>query len=510
MSIGVGIDIGASAVKVAVVRSAYRKTSLEALASAEIAASGGVAEALRAAVAAALGGKPFDASSVAIEGFRAAVHTLSLPASAQKALGEVLPFELEAALPVEMSESVFDYRVLAKPRIAGATEEALKIDVLVVVARTDDVKARIDLVKSALGSEPERVSVGAFPLANLLATTPVLAEAGPVVVVDLGMKASEVLFLVNGEPVFARTLSFGTQGLPATAPKLARELRVTVAAYRSAGGSSPTRVFLCGGGAFVSGAEAFLAGELELPVETLPAPSVDLTLIGPERTTELPRFAKAIGLALGIGGRVPAIDLRRGPLAYERGFAWIREKIPVLAGLAAVIVVSFFFSAWAQLHAANKDRERFEGALSTVTREVLGEETNSASHAQELLSQQTVVTDEDPMPHADVFDVMVKLSEDISPSTVHDIEELDVAKGHVVVHGIVGTIPEAQSIATSLTNEKCFSDVKITRTNQVPGGERQKYVLEFDIKCPEDQKGTGKKPSSSSGAASGASSSGGK
>jgi len=88
---------------------------------------------------------------------------------------------------------------------------------------------------------------------------------------------------------------------------------------------------------------------------------------------------------------------------------------------------------------------------------------------------------------------MVKLSEDIPQSMVHDVEELDVQKGHVVVHGIVGTIPDAQSIAGSLRAERCFADVKITRTTQVIGGDRQKYVLELDQRCPEDIKGGGKK-----------------
>jgi general secretion pathway protein L len=76
---------------------------------------------------------------------------------------------------------------------------------------------------------------------------------------------------------------------------------------------------------------------------------------------------------------------------------------------------------------------------------------------------------------------------------VHDVEELDVQKGHVVVHGIVGTIPDAQSIAGSLRAERCFADVKITRTTQVIGGDRQKYVLDLDEKCPEDVKGGTKK-----------------
>ena len=63
---------------------------------------------------------------------------------------------------------------------------------------------------------------------------------------------------------------------------------------------------------------------------------------------------------------------------------------------------------------------------------------------------------------------------------------------------------------TALKNEHCFSDVKISRTNQVVGGERQKYVMEFDLKCPEDQKASaGKKPSGAASASPAASASAG-
>jgi general secretion pathway protein L len=109
------------------------------------------------------------------------------------------------------------------------------------------------------------------------------------------------------------------------------------------------------------------------------------------------------------------------------------------------------------------------------------------------LTAQTTLSDEDPLPHADAFDVMVKLSEVIPSSMKHDVEELDVQKGHVVVHGVVGSIPEAEQIKSSLAAERCFPDPKITRTNAQVGSDRQKYVLEFDIKCPEDVKGSDKK-----------------
>jgi general secretion pathway protein L len=487
----VGIDIGTTAIKVAVLRTAYRKMQLVALGSCDVALAGSVPDAIRGAMSAAMGEKVTagDGIATAVPGALGAFRQLTLPQSAQKQLAEVLPFELESLVPFDMADAVYDFRIMTRTE---ATPEG-QIPLFAAICRTEDVRARIDLVKSALNAEPERVGIGGFPLANLVALSPQLADPGPIVIVDLGTQSSELLVLRAGEPLFARAISFGTQGLPGTAPRLAREIRTTIAAFRATGGAPPVKIVLCGGGSFVSGAQVFLGGELGLPVEVIAPPVLDASTIPPEKLAELPRFAKALGLAVGLTGRAVGFNLRTGPLSYERGFAWVKEKIPVLAGLAAVVAVSFLFTAWSQMYAQGKDKETLEKALAVVTKEVLNEETTSAARAQELLGQQTALNDEDPLPHADAFDVMVKLSEDIPQSMVHDIEELDVQKGHVVVHGVVGTIPDAQAIATSLRAERCFTEVKITRTNQMVGSDRQKYVLEFDVKCPEDSKGTKKK-----------------
>jgi general secretion pathway protein L len=499
MSTWLGIDIGTTAVKVAAIRTAYRKVQLVGLASVEVAQAGGVAEALTQAAHAVMGdrGGLGDAIAISLEGQRGTVKVLGLPASAQKQLAEVLPFELESALPFDIEEAVFDYRVLPGLRETKGEELA----VLVGVAKTADVAARIDLVKTALAAEPERVGIGAFPIANLLPYVPALGE-GVVAVVDLGTVSSDVIVMKGGEPLFARTVALGTKGLPGTAAKLARELRTTIAAHRALGGEAPTRLLLCGGGAYVSGAEAFLSSALEIPVEVLPMPALEMANVAPEHNAALARFAKAIGLALGLGPRSAGLNLRKGPLAFERGFAWVKEKVPLLAGLAAVILVSFLFSAWAQLYAKSKEKTVLEGALSLVTKDVLNEETSSASRANELLASQTTLADEDPLPHADSFDVMVKISELIPPSMTHDVEELDIQKQHVILHGIVGSIPDAQAIKTSLESERCFSDPKITRTTAQVGGTAQKYVLEFDIKCPEDVKGGAKKSAAAAGSSS--------
>jgi general secretion pathway protein L len=503
MPIWLGIDIASASVKVAVVRSTYRKVALARLTGADVAANGGLAEAIRVAVMQALQGEAqaADAVAVAIDGSRVAIHRLALPATAQKQLADVLAYELEAQVPFELATSVFDWRLLE--RSLGQEE----LPLVAAVARVEDVRTCIDLIKEAVGQEPERVGVGAFALATLVPFVPALEEEDAVAIVDLGSKTSEILVLERGEPVFARTISAGTAGLPGTAPRLARDIGVSFAAHRARGGLAPTRVYLCGEGAFEKGAEGYLSSALELPVRLLPEPSIDLTAMPPE-AHELPRHAKAIALALSLAGRGAGMNLRRGPLAFERSFAWVRERIPLLAGLAATILVSFVFSTWTRLYAVHREHEALEAALASVTKEVLGTEATSAQDAQDLLSKEAALTDEDPMPHADAFDMMVQLSDAVPSSVKHDVEEFDVQKGHVLVRGVVGSIPDAQSIASALSESKCLNDVKIKSTTQAVGSDRQKYVLELDLRCPEDVKNVPKKKgetsTSGSAAASGA------
>ncbi|HMR76459.1 MAG TPA: general secretion pathway protein GspL, partial [Polyangiaceae bacterium] len=66
------------------------------------------------------------------------------------------------------------------------------------------------------------------------------------------------------------------------------------------------------------------------------------------------------------------------------------------------------------------------------------------------------------------------------------IEDFDMQRGHLKLSGVVGSTQDAQQIATALKEVKCFEDVKISKITQVVNSDRQKYVLELDVRCPED------------------------
>ncbi|KYG08356.1 general secretion pathway protein GspL [Sorangium cellulosum] len=476
-----GIDAGKSVVRTALIRTSYRKVFVEALGEAPITDAVSEAEAIRAAVGLL---RP-DAAAIAISGEKSFYRRLDLPAAAQKEVENVLGFELEATVPFEMEDAVFDYRLLKRPPSVET------LPVFAAVARADDVRERITVVKEALGFEPERVALGAVALANLEAVMPELASPSPagasvpIALLDLDHLTSEIVILSAGEPVFARTLSRGTAGLPGTAPALARELRQTLAAWRNLGGEPLAGMYLVGGGASAQGAEVFLSTQLGLTILPLPAPRVEgLT---PEQAAALPRFAKALGLALGLTPKTRGFNLRKGALEAERSYPFLREKIPILAGLGTVIALSFGFSIVAELRTLSAERELLHASLATASHDVLGEETSDPVRARELLDQGPGAADEDPMPRVDAFDVMVQLSKAVPKEITHDVLELDVNRGHVTLQGVVPSVSDAQIIADHMKEHRCFRDVKVGRTSQFTEG-KHKYVLELDLKCEDKKK----------------------
>ncbi len=485
----VGIDIGKTHVRAVSLSVGYKRLSLGRLEEVALDSAASLESALQQACAPLL--EQMDSVAVAIDGDQCFIHRISIPATAQKRLEEVLPFEVEANVPVDIDELVFDHRSL---RRRSSTDPVV---VLTAAARIETVRARIELVKGALGRQPDRVGCGPLALANLASVVSSLRGPGPFALVDLGAERTEVTVLAHGEAVFVRTMSQGVAGLPATADALASELRQTFLAAAVAVGGDLQAAYLVGGGSAAAGAAEYLAYEVGVPITPLPA--LELEGASEERAPSLPRFAKAIALALGASGRARDVDLRKGPLEFQRGFGFLKEKLPLLSGLGAAIAISFVFSNWAQMRALDRESELLSGQLAAVSKEVLGQEVSDAEGATEALTHAQANEEADPMPQVDAFDVIVELSKVIPSTMIHDIEEFDMQRGRVKVSGVVGSTADAQSIASEMGKHPCVKDPKIAKITQQINSDRQKYVLELDVRCGDDAKKKTDKPTDQGG-----------
>lgn len=467
-----GIDIRKNQLRVALVRTSYRRVAVEALAEVELADYESLEQALRVVAAPFL--QHHEGLVMALPGDQAYIHRVSLPPAALKEVESVLPFELEAQIPVDFDELVFDSRVLPRDKNSDSVE------VLAAAAQRTQVQALILLARESLGHEPERIAVGPLPLGNLESVCPELRSDRYVALVDLGDEHSEVIIVTQGVTVFARTLSVGVAGLPGNAADLVAVLKQTIVSWSVACEHPVEVVYLCGGGALAGGIAQYLTAQVGVPVEALPALSFDE--VQPEYVAELPRFAKALGIALSMRAGHKDLNLRQGDLAYQRGYGFLREKLPLAVAFAAILVVSFVFSAWAESHALTKENEALRSAMTTLSKQILEEETDDAERVLELLDSRGK-TEKDPQPELDAFDLVVALAEHIPENVQHDVDELELQRDAVKLRGIVQATEDAQKIADAFSAQPCFQNVNILKITAVPNKPLQKYSMEFDMRC---------------------------
>ena len=474
----VGIEVSATHVRAVTIVTSYRRTIVERMVEVDRSQTTDLTEALREAALTMV--QHGESVAIALDGTSAYIQRVELPRTALRQLDQVVPFELESRVPVELDELVHDYLMLRRQKNENA------VHLLVAAAPLDRVRSVLQSCHAALGREVERVGCGALPLANLLGP---MGEAGrsdmPQAIIDLGLRRIDVLVVQSGEAVYARTTSTGVAMLPEGATQIAASIRQTLLAYEAQGGEPVTTIYLTGEGAGVNGAEAYLSTEVRTSVLPLPLP--DGFDVAEAEQQNLPRFTKAIGVALGLGSRPRDPDLRQGPLGFQRGYAFLKEKAPILSGLVTAILISFAFAAWAEARALAKQHEALVAELGQITKVVLGEEVKDAEAAKDLLQKRRTLDDSDPMPHMDAFDVLVEISTQIPPAIIHDIEEFDMQRERVKLTGIVGSASEAQEIASRLKENKCFQEQRLGKVTQVVNSDRQKYGLEWDVRCPEDQ-----------------------
>src|SRR5690606_18340126 len=116
----------------------------------------------------------------------------------------------------------------------------------------------------------------------------------------------------------------------------------------------------------------------------------------------------------------------------------VKKKVPLLLGLGAVTLVSFVFSAWAESRSLTQENAALTETMMNLSKQVLGEETDDPERVMDLLDR-GATPEKDPQPEKDAFDLAVALAELIPTSIEHDVDDLELAKNHVKLNGIVPT-----------------------------------------------------------------------
>jgi len=339
----VGLDIGSSAVKVVELKDlgkgrgyqllnvALERLSPEAIVDGAIMDAGLVVDTVqRAFTSRKIKGGDV---AIALSGHSVIIKKISIPATSEEELAEVIPWEAEQYIPFDLSEVQLDYQV-----VNTGDPSKTSLDVLLVAAKRDRIDDRAGIITQT-GHRPAVLDIEAFALANAYQmnyperTDPLAA------LVHIGRGVTIVCLLEKGEPVFTRDISIGGQvhvdaivrdlgatGIDAAAAKrilngqfpsdvspeqvaavlreasaqLVLEVRKTVDFYRAtAPVEKLSRVVVSGGAYQAVGLVDLLASEFGAPVDVLdpfrrvtkPSKAIGADAAGPA-------YAVAVGLAM--------------------------------------------------------------------------------------------------------------------------------------------------------------------------------------------------------------------
>jgi general secretion pathway protein L len=428
-------------------------------------------------------------------------------------------YELEGQIVHALQDVVYDHLIL-KPRGEGST-------VLAAAARIDELG---DLLAglTVRGLEPRSLFAAPAVYQALFAgdRTPAPGEPACKMLVDIGHRRTNVCFLIQGETVYARTLTRGGEGLTnavaaafqctadraerakreegfvasahrrpngpipqrmdgvlreALAPLL-RELRQTLASFRAREKTPVDALLLTGGSAALNGLGDYLAEEMALPV-TLYAPETAQPIADPPAGAPGPgRLTLAAAIAWAGARGQKELDLRRGPFQYRASFSVLRQRAAHLGALVAALVVCATIDGSMAMARLNKQKESLQAQLKTATTELFGEPRMDAK----LVSAQLKKGFKDemaPLPQATAYDLLGEISKHIPTTIAIDVTDLDIRPKKVSIRGTIDSAASVDEVVSQLKQIDCFEEISKGPITEVSGGAKQ-FLLNINSKCP--------------------------
>jgi type IV pilus assembly protein PilM len=214
MAVAVGLDIGSSAVRAAVVDTAKASPLLRrfadmplppgAVVAGEIVDPGAVAEAVGALWK--RNKLPRKRVVIGIASQRVIVRQVDVPHLEEAEMVEALPFQVEDAIPIPVEEAVLDYVPLEE---FNTPDGELMLSILVVAAQREMIDEFLGVASSA-SLDVLSIDLQAFGLVRAaFGADLMLGGDGPQALLDIGISMSQIAIVRGGITRFVRILPVG-------------------------------------------------------------------------------------------------------------------------------------------------------------------------------------------------------------------------------------------------------------------------------------------------------------
>lgn len=415
---------------------------------------------------------------LALPGADAFYHTLRIPFNDEKKIRQVLPFELEPRLPVNVDTLVIDFR---KGREDDHTE------VLATAVDRELLQYYMDQF-NALNKHPQLVVPGALPLVTYL-LSPASHLPEQCLLLDADHDKIMLFAVHSGTIALVRALSSGN-GRESSVETLALQVRQTMTAYSDANGISfsPSVVYLSGPAFRDHSRHEVLAKALELSVEPIDLVS-RAQKFEPVGNLENwnPWFMNnclALALLEAEGRPCPNFHRTGSPLrdywntyrSYIKGPA-ILATIVLLLGLGGVVMEN---------HLLQQRVDQLDEAITGTFKSAFPEITRIVDPVIQMRNQidalkKNAIDPNDSGIHARSIDILNEISRLIPKEVEVRFSRMVVGGDAVTVSGETAAFNVVDDIKNRLEESELFKSVTIASANTDKASAQVSFKLKIDL-----------------------------
>jgi len=407
-------------------------------------------------------------------------RNIQVPFREKKKIRQVLPFELEPALPRPVDSLVIDFQSSQSSDQAGLTH--------VVTAGIE--AATLDSYTATLASQsirPKSITIGSCTLAACIDRFADTPENW--LLVDAGDRETTVVGMSSGQICFARALP-GLSGESGTSASIGRGIRQVLTGFEDLAHLvfQPQLLMVTGSGRGKTGLAQELSESLDLPVE-----ETDLL----RHAQMLPRGLHtdleealdtdhALALALSEAEGIGSLNFRTGPFAEES--FWIEHKKSLLRTgiLAAMVLVSVISYYLIDAYYVQRRIERLDQQLTGIfaatfprASKIVDPVLQMRGKLKEIKQRALIASNPGESPRA--IDILNQISSGIPVETDVRLTRLDIGDGNVRLTGDTDTYNSVDGMKSRLAQETAFKNVIITSSKMNKSGNRVDFKLKAEF-----------------------------
>jgi len=414
---------------------------------------------------------------VSLPADRTIYRTLRVPFKEEKKIRQILPFELEPTLPVNVDQLIIDYI-----QYTGAPEGEL-MTASVDRQYVDDLKGQLGEV----GLQPQLIVPGDFPLASVIAGDE--RPADKALFLSMGELKTTLTLLDSGKVALVRSMAAdGTteKGMET----LALKVRQTLIAYgeTAPNGFSPDALFITGPAFRDPETVQRLETSLEMKPEIvdLCKSTSFLDTAPPLDAWEATVFSGALALALVESEHLPCPSFHRTGSTLRNYWISYKQYIRGPAILLAVVLILGFGNVLFESHLLQNRVDDLDRQMEEIFKETFPQARRVGDAGDQMKSELKKartgnIDSGETIPKASTVDVLKQISDAIPKETEVLFTRLVLGGDVLTLSGETAAFNIVDDIKNRLEKAELFKAVTIASANMEKSGKKVRFKLKLTL-----------------------------